>query len=224
MTTLDSTRITSLRQKLLERRLRGEARPARPAPAPLDAGGPAPLSHGQQRLWFLDRLAPGGAEYAVPMALRLTGELDLDALRRALDTLVRRHPALRTVYRADNGQPHQVVLDPAPVELPVVDLTRPGSAATREVMAGFVARPLDLSAGPVLRAMLIRRPPTGTSLSSTCTTSPATAGPCRSWCATCAPVTKEHRPRRSSRATPTSLGVSAPRTSTRRTCATGGGG
>jgi amino acid adenylation domain-containing protein len=159
MTTLDSTRITSLRQKLLERRLRGEARPARPAPAPLDAGGPAPLSHGQQRLWFLDRLVPGGAEYAVPMALRLTGELDLDALRRALDTLVRRHPALRTVYRADNGQPHQVVLDPAPVELPVVDLTRPGSAATREVMAGFVARPLDLSAGPVLRAMLIREVP-----------------------------------------------------------------
>jgi amino acid adenylation domain-containing protein len=159
MTTLDSTRTTRLRRELIERRLRGSASVGPPAVQPPDRGWPVPLSSGQQRLWFLDRLAPAGTEYAVPTALRLTGRLDVAALRTALDGLVVRHEILRTVYAADNGVPRQVVQDPAPVDLPLADLTTPGAPVLGDVLAGFVGRPFDLAAGPVLRALLIREAP-----------------------------------------------------------------
>ncbi|WP_410667634.1 non-ribosomal peptide synthase/polyketide synthase [Amycolatopsis sp. cmx-4-68] len=112
--------------------------------------GALPLSFAQQRLWFLDEFEPGGTEYISPTALRLRGELDVDALRRALDTLVARHESLRTTFEAVDGRGVQFVHEPHRVELPVEEFDE-------ETMAQEARRPFDLRTGPLLRARLFRR-------------------------------------------------------------------
>jgi acyl carrier protein len=93
----------------------------------------APLSFAQERLWFLDRLEPGGALYNLPAALRLTGRLDVAAFGRSLAEIVRRHEALRTVFPQLAGEPRQVVMPPADLPLPVVDLGALAEATGRAV-------------------------------------------------------------------------------------------
>ncbi|MEU1866299.1 MupA/Atu3671 family FMN-dependent luciferase-like monooxygenase [Streptomyces gardneri] len=124
--------------------------------------GPAPLSYAQQRLWFLDQLQPGSSVYNVPLGYDITGPLHRTALEQALAEVVRRHEILRTSFRSTGGTPHQVVLSPAPVSVPVVDLTAPGRTAHE--IAQEAARladeeagtPFDLVAGRVIRARLLR--------------------------------------------------------------------
>ena len=82
----------------------------RRVPPRVDRKKPIPASFGQARLWFLDRLEPGSSTYNVSVALRLEGALDIDALERAVQELVRRHETLRTTYVVIDGQPHQEVL------------------------------------------------------------------------------------------------------------------
>src|SRR4051794_30886498 len=87
----------ALLAKLLEKR--GKAPDPRERPIPVRSCQPpdrAPLSFNQEILWVLDRLNPGGTAYNVPRATRITGELDVDALRGALDTIVARHEVIRT--------------------------------------------------------------------------------------------------------------------------------
>ncbi|MEU4770244.1 amino acid adenylation domain-containing protein [Actinosynnema sp. NPDC023794] len=113
-----------------------------------------PLSAAQQRLWFLNRLEPAGS-YTIPLAMWLTGELDVPALRAALVDVVRRHESLRTTFPDVDGRPHQEVR-PAEVVLPVVatgpdELDRLLTAAARE--------PFDLSRDLPLRARLHRLTP-----------------------------------------------------------------
>ena len=122
--------------------------------------GPAPLSFGQRRLWFLDRLEPGGSTYNLAQALSLAGRLDVDALGTALAGLVRRHEVLRTVFEERSGEPVQVVLPPFAPDLPVIDLRdvpleeRQAEALRR--LAADAARPFDLARGPLVRALLLR--------------------------------------------------------------------
>ena len=117
-----------------------------------------PLSFAQQQLWFLDRLS--GEGYAIVMAVPLVGPLDIEALRRALDALVVRHDALRTVFVSDHTGVQQVVGLAWPVELDVVDL-RVDSVGDPEMFAmqtreALTAHRFDLSTGPLIRASLIR--------------------------------------------------------------------
>src|SRR5678815_1422828 len=95
MTTLNEiSRLTPEKKRaLLEQLLREKAAKA----------ASAALSSGQERLWFLDRLEPNSPLYNIPTALRLTGELNEEALRDALNEIVRRHESLRTclLYTSD---------------------------------------------------------------------------------------------------------------------------
>ena len=92
-----------------------------------------PLSFAQQRLWVLDSLEPNSAAYNIPVALRLSGSLDFEALQTAIHEVVRRHEVLRTEYHAASAEPIQTVLPAKQVPLKVVDLSavaagaRPGS-------------------------------------------------------------------------------------------------
>ncbi|MEU0149801.1 amino acid adenylation domain-containing protein [Streptomyces sp. NPDC006288] len=154
---------TALRALLLNQRLRGTAAPS-PADgiSPAPRGGPLPLSFAQQRLWVLDRLSPDTTTYLMTSALRLRGPLDVRALRGALDAVVARHEVLRTRYPVVDGKPSQVIDPPAPVELTETDLTGLDAAARARRLAALGTserQPVDLAAGPVLRAVLARCAP-----------------------------------------------------------------
>src|SRR5205085_12497398 len=76
----------------------------------------------QQRLWFLDKLEPGSAAYNLHAAISLSGRLDLEALVRTLNEVVRRHEALRTCFAAGEGEPVQVILPEVRLDVPLHDL------------------------------------------------------------------------------------------------------
>ncbi|HEX7186575.1 MAG TPA: amino acid adenylation domain-containing protein, partial [Thermoanaerobaculia bacterium] len=119
--------------------------------------GSTPLSFAQERLWFLDRLTPGLPVYNVPAGVRLRGDLDADALARALSEAVRRHEALRTVFSEGPTGPVQTV-QPAELALAVSDLSSlpdPEEAALRTAVEE-AGTPFDLGAAPLLRALLLR--------------------------------------------------------------------
>ncbi len=130
-------------------------------PVPRDAG--LPLSFAQERLWFLDRLAPGNAGYHIPLALAAHGELSLPALEAALGAMVRRHEALRTTYVARGDRPLQRIAPPTSWTLPLVDLSALPEAArrveARRLADEEVARPFDLERDSVLRASALRLAP-----------------------------------------------------------------
>ncbi|MBC6447458.1 amino acid adenylation domain-containing protein [Actinokineospora xionganensis] len=111
-----------------------------------------PLSFAQRRLWFLNRMGGQAGAYALPVAIRLTGDLDRAAMRRALSDVVGRHESLRTVFpEGDGGVPHQVVLDAHEVELSIADVAPDAVDAAIESAA---ASGFDLTAQPPLRAHL----------------------------------------------------------------------
>ncbi len=122
---------------------------------------PPPLSFAQQRLWFLHRLDPGSAVYNLPVAFRLAGPLDADALERGLDEVFRRHEALRTTFaEGPDGEPRQAVAPFHPAGLPRIDLAAlpptEARAAAERLAAAEARRPFDLVHGPVARALLLR--------------------------------------------------------------------
>ncbi|MGW5714880.1 non-ribosomal peptide synthase/polyketide synthase [Amycolatopsis sp. NPDC003865] len=116
-----------------------EAIPKRP-------DGPAPLAGVQVGMWLADRMAPAGAEYLVPNAVRLRGPLDVDALAAALTKLVERHEILRTRFVEIDGEPKQVVDPAGPVPLPVTEIG--------EIEPFLALRGIDLATGPVFAAAL----------------------------------------------------------------------
>ncbi|MBZ4423313.1 non-ribosomal peptide synthetase, partial [Myxococcus sp. RHSTA-1-4] len=133
---------------------------ARSAPSPVPRTGPLPLSFAQQRLWFLDQLIPGDAQYNLPAALRFQGTLDVPALERAFEELVLRHESLRTTFQGTAEGAVQVIHPPTALPLTRVDLTdlpeeRREAEALR--LAGDEAlRPFDLGHGPLMRVTLLR--------------------------------------------------------------------
>jgi amino acid adenylation domain-containing protein len=125
---------------------------------PAPRAGSIPLSFAQERLWFLDRLTPGGAAYNLPLALRVRGPLDPAALERAFAEAARRHEMLRTAFVERGGRPEQVIAPPDGWSLPVLDLSDSldPEAGARRMIAAEAAFPFDLARGPLLRASLLR--------------------------------------------------------------------
>ncbi|HYH78527.1 MAG TPA: amino acid adenylation domain-containing protein, partial [Longimicrobium sp.] len=136
--------------------LRSDHRPRVPPVVAVARDVPPPLSFGQERLWFLDRMEPGSALYNVSSTLRLRGALDLGALERAIGEVVRRHEVLRTTFAEHDGRAVQVIVPFAGYELPVEELPGAGDAEARRAAGREASLPFDLSAAPPFRARLFR--------------------------------------------------------------------
>ncbi|HEU0052215.1 MAG TPA: amino acid adenylation domain-containing protein, partial [Longimicrobium sp.] len=126
--------------------------------APRD--GRLPLSFAQQGLWFVEQLGDLGATYHMPARLRMRGELDRDALARALDRIVERHEALRTTFARVDGAPEQRI---APAEASRFHLLhhdlrgRADAEAELDRLTAEEARaPFDLERGPLVRGRLVQ--------------------------------------------------------------------
>ena len=135
---------------------------SKPKAAPMQSAEPLafPASFAQQRLWFLHYLEPGAASYNLPVALRLTGQLDAGALEESLNEILRRHDALRTRFPVRDGVPVQVVTPLRQIALQPTDLAdipadRRDAEASRAASLE-AARPFDLAEGPLFRARLFR--------------------------------------------------------------------
>ncbi|GAB2610875.1 hypothetical protein GCM10027168_49720 [Streptomyces capparidis] len=138
---------------LLARQL-PEADAARPALAPRERPRELPLSFAQRRLWFLHSMEGPSPTYNIPMALRLTGELDTGALRAALADVAERHEVLRTVYPDTEGRPRQHVLPPEAVR-PDPAVTRVREEDLRAAVAAAARHTFDLATEPPLHAELL---------------------------------------------------------------------
>ena len=119
------------------------------------------LSFSQQRLWFLDQLEPESCAYNLCSAFELLGRLDVPALEWSFNEIVKRHEALRTVFKSVNGQPFQNLLPSMTITLSVVDLRDIVSQTERESAVSRLSnaeslRPFDLVRGPLLRVTLLR--------------------------------------------------------------------
>ncbi|MFE7721631.1 amino acid adenylation domain-containing protein [Nocardia rhizosphaerihabitans] len=134
----------------------GDGGPGRPALAPRLRPDRIPLSPAQQRMWVLNQLDPDSAAYNIAIALRLTGDLDVAAMRRALADVVQRQESLRTRYPADAEGPRQVVvgMDTATPALPVID-TEDG-APLRARINELAGTGFDLAKEAPLRVGLFR--------------------------------------------------------------------
>lgn len=115
-----------------------------------------PASFGQQRLWFLDRLFPNSSCYNVVNVLRLKGLLDLAALEKSFNEIIRRHEVLRTNFDTVDGKPVQLVLPNFKISIPLIDLQPlpAREAAAREEIAVFGQKPFNLEHGALLRIKL----------------------------------------------------------------------
>ncbi|WP_168702514.1 non-ribosomal peptide synthetase, partial [Gordonia paraffinivorans] len=114
-----------------------------------------PLSLAQQRMWFLNQFDKRSAAYNIPLAVRMTGHLDVGALAAAVRDVVGRHESLRTVFPGSPDGPHQVIVgvDDVIGELAPIDLDESGIAS---VIRDFVMEPFDVAQRVPLRVALYR--------------------------------------------------------------------
>jgi non-ribosomal peptide synthetase component F/acyl carrier protein len=108
----------------------------------------------QERTWRECQTPEGSSRYTVARGVRISGPLNVEALRRSLDRLVARHEALRTTFAERAGEPVQVIHPPAPVELPLVEVG--SSLEADNLLLREAAVPFDLERGPLLRLLLLR--------------------------------------------------------------------
>ncbi|WP_239101878.1 condensation domain-containing protein, partial [Microbispora amethystogenes] len=136
-------------------RMIGGTGQARPALTPLPRPEVLPLSYAQQRMWFLNRLedAGEGAVYNLPLALRLSGDLDMAALDAAIGDIADRHESLRTIFPETGGVPRQQVLTGA-AGRPAVGVTQTSEDGLRDAVAAHLGAGFDVSVELPWRAHL----------------------------------------------------------------------
>jgi mycobactin peptide synthetase MbtE len=161
-TRLDAARLELLRRRLADRGLSSPCgEPAEPG-----ASGPADdkLSDGQARMWFVQIADPTGALLNICVSYRITGDIDLARLHKAVDDVVRRHRILRTTYRADpsagDGEPVPTVHEGLRAGWTQHDLTNLAEQAQRLRLEVFAQRefsaPFDISTESPLRITVVR--------------------------------------------------------------------
>ncbi|NEO74718.1 condensation domain-containing protein, partial [Moorena sp. SIO3H5] len=118
-----------------------------------DSSKSYPLSYGQQGLWFMYKLAPHSAAYNIAFTVRICSHLNIPALQRALETLVARHPTLRTKFSQGDGAPFQEIHESQEVYIETIDASSwDEDKLTKEAIAAY-KHPFDLSLG-VMRVTL----------------------------------------------------------------------
>nr|AXN93624.1 PuwG [Symplocastrum muelleri NIVA-CYA 644] len=118
------------------------------------------LSFAQQRLWFLDQLDGKSATYNLPIAVQITGDINVDSLEQTLVEIVRRHEILHTRFYEENGTPMQAIDIDVSLTLPLVDLQElpedEQSTVVERIAIEEVKLPFDLSLAPLVRVKLLR--------------------------------------------------------------------
>jgi amino acid adenylation domain-containing protein len=134
----------------------GTTTPSAPPLTPVPRDKALALSFAQQRLWFLDQLAPGNPFYNLLAAIQVTGVFDSKILQRSLSEIVRRHEVLRTTFPIHGRQPVQLIGPAVPFVITTIDMTAlPLAERHREAERQIrmeAQRPFNLAAGPLLRA------------------------------------------------------------------------
>ncbi len=119
-----------------------------------------PLSYAQQRLWFLEQLESAGAAYHIPIIFRIRGVIDVLALERTLNEIVRRHEVLRTSFKMVDGEPVQIIASTQSVSLPIIDLSSlPEAEREQEVISlsnEQAQLEFALETGPLMHVQLVR--------------------------------------------------------------------
>src|SRR5579875_1384723 len=122
-----------------------------------------PLSHGQRGLWFLAQLDRDSAAYNIFFPARIRSRIDVPAFRRALETLIARHPSLRTTFEHQDGEPrqrvHSSLADGAAIRLEVHDAASWSEEVLYARIEAEAYRPFDLERGPLARMHLFSRAP-----------------------------------------------------------------
>ncbi|MBO6636950.1 MAG: amino acid adenylation domain-containing protein [Roseitalea sp.] len=126
-----------------------------------DRTGTIPLSHAQERLWFVEQLLRGPPVYNLADMVPLELNPNVSLVAQALNQLQIRHETLRTRFVLDGLAPVQRISDPGPVPLKTIDIAAANLAeelaATDAAIAAEIAMPFNLQEGPVFRAVLLRR-------------------------------------------------------------------
>ncbi|WP_378732882.1 amino acid adenylation domain-containing protein [Nocardia brasiliensis] len=133
-----------------------DGKPGRFALAPRLRPDRIPLSPAQQRMWVLNRLDLTSSAYNIAVALRLTGQLDVDAMRSALAAVVDRHESLRTIYPSDADGPRQVIMDTEMAAPTCTVLETEDGAALRDRINALASAGFDIAKEPPLRVGLFR--------------------------------------------------------------------
>ncbi|OAD22356.1 peptide synthase, partial [Candidatus Thiomargarita nelsonii] len=133
---------------------------AQPSIQPIPRTGELPLSFSQQRMWFLDQLEPGNPAYNRPSTIRLTGPLNVAALEKSLNEIVRRHEVLRTHFPMNKGIAIQAIAPTLTLTLSVTDLSdwpeNDRETEAQRLAASEAQRSFNLAQGPLIRASLLR--------------------------------------------------------------------
>jgi amino acid adenylation domain-containing protein len=125
-----------------------------------NSAGPIPLSFAQERLWFLNQLEPHNSAYNISFALRLTGQLNVIVLEESFGEILRRHEVLRTTFMTDDDRPVQMISPAGDFTLLKIDISDMREEQRKmkvlELANEEASKPFDLTAGPLLRATLLR--------------------------------------------------------------------
>lgn len=152
--------LSPAQRTLLQQKLQQQEQSAKPATIPhRDPAQPIPLSFTQQRLWFLAQLEPESPVYNIADAVRVQGQLNVEVLQQALSEIAQRHEILRTTIGLSNGEPVQIIGDPA-IEFAEIDL-RSQLESEREIICQqhiqqVICQPFDLAENPLWRMTLLQ--------------------------------------------------------------------
>ncbi|NOS75462.1 MAG: amino acid adenylation domain-containing protein [Methyloglobulus sp.] len=143
-------------EKYLKARIKG---PHFSAGIPKKNAAIAPLSFAQKRLWLLCQLEPNSAAYNIPTALKISGKIDLSAMEKAVNEIIRRHEILRTRFVTVAEQPQQLIVPEITISIPIEDISEfPDGLVDSEIQNRIKAeglKPFNLSEYPLFRTSLL---------------------------------------------------------------------